>query len=324
MQAVIDIGDQKTGSKARQVFLKKNESEFIKHGCCCLKATKVGAYDMGLSAYAGVEKHIDTFCYKHGLEATVDFDYFLEKQIESELSKKGCSRVFFSFEGLMHLSPDKIEKLTSMLYRHFSEILIVGFVRRQDRMAVSGYSTRLRAGGATGYDILYNLRGGVKGTNYYKRFKNWSEHIPAQNIIFINYDECSDVSQAFVGVANIPGALKFDDTRKNTSLSMLGAEILRRFNQDLASQEDYKAEAGKIRGVIKGYYSGEPLRPSKSEAKESFEAFSESNKKLAQLFGSSRKYFFDESFSEYPDEFAPLELSLSEVKAYVQKALMSS
>lgn len=324
-QAIIDIGDQKTGSKSRQAFMRNNENGLEKHGCYCLEATRVRNYDMGLAAYAGNKNQIEKFRYDRSLGSEVDLDSYIEKSIKQELAEKKAKKVIFSFEGLISLREDQVKKLTSMLYRYFSEIRVIGFLRRQDRKAVSGYSTRLKIHGATGLDILYNSNGRPRGNSYKENYATWNRFVPSQNIFFVNYDECSDVSRSFVKIAQIPEeGLIFDETRKNTSLSRLGAEVLRRFNKDLSSREEFQRRVARVRGAIKDYYSGEPLRPSKREAKAHFEYFSESNKQLAQLIGSERRCFFDEDFSEYPDEFSPIELSLSEVEEYVKKALKTS
>lgn len=324
MQAIIDIGDQKTGSKARQIFFKKNETKLLQHGCCRLKTTKVGDYDMGLAAYAGVKNHINSYLKRHSLEDIVDFDPYFEKELESELEDKRCSKVIFSFEGLMHLNVDKIEKLTSMLYRHFSEIVVIGFLRRQDRKVVSDYSTRLRNTNSVDFNICTLPNGVVRGTNYYDKFKKWSKFVPRENIIFLNYDECDDVRKTFVDAAKIPGEMVFEAVRNNRSLSALGAEVLRRFNQDLAERKEFKDKASKVRSIVKDYYSGEPLRPAKKDAEFVFEYYAESNEKLSKELGSSKKHFFDENFSEYPDDFSPIELSLSDVEEYVQQALQAT
>lgn len=326
MQAVIDIGDQKTGSKSRQTLLKDNLEELEKSGCYCLKATSVGAhdYDMGLAAYAGSKGSIERFRHSRSLENEEYLDCLIEKNIADEVNEKKCSRVFFSFEGLIGLNVGQIEKLTSMLYRYFDEILIIGFLRRQDRKAVSAYSTRLKNQCATDLNILNNMNGKPRGSDYSKNYEDWSKFVPSHNIFFVNYDECLDVSHTFAYIANLPESLVFGEAKKNTSLSALGAEILRRFNMDLAHREEYKGNASKVREKIKECYSGEGLRPSKRDAQVHFEKFSNSNMKLAKHLGSKNKFFFDEKFSEYPDEFSPVELSLVEVDQYIQKALRSS
>lgn len=324
MKAIIDIGDQKTGSKSRQTFLRRNSDELSRNGCCLLESTKVVDYDMGLAAYAGRKAARDTFLNKKNISNGSDLDRFIEEGVEKELKENACHTVFFSFEGLMHLEVSEVEKLTSMLYQHFSEIFVIGFLRRQDRKAVSAYTTRLKNGAATDLNVLYFSNGNPRGADYYERFERWRKFVPKENITFINYDECEDVTRKFVDVADIPGELIFDEARRNTSMSALGSEVLRRFNKDLAHRNEYKNRKERVRTVIRNYYTGESFRPAKKEAEALFWKFSDSNEKLAKSLGAKEKYFFDENFSEYPDEFSPFELSLSDVEEYVKKALKAS
>lgn len=328
MKVILDIGDQKTGSKSRQSFLMKNKSKLSQNGIGVLQATKVetraGGYDAGLMAYVGKENFIDVFRKKHDVSADVNVDEFIEYQINKEISETTCRVFVFSFEGLMHLKPEEIDKLTSMLRRYFSEIVIVGFLRRQDRKAVSSYTTRIKNQQATDLNVLYNPKGGPRGTNYYNCFKRWEAFIPKRNIIFADYDKCKDVTKTFASIVGLPDNLIFEESRQNTSMSALGCEILRRFNEELSGKDEYKNRRARVAEVIRDYYIGETFRPAKSDAEKLFLEYSKSNKELAKIFDSSEEYFFDQDFSEYPDVVTPLELTLDEVDSYIKEALKES
>lgn len=324
MQAIIDIGDQKTGSKTRQLFIKNNKEELSRHGIGVLNATKVVDYDMGLGAYAGNKEYERIYRNINNLSADVLYDKYLEDAIRDEISAKKFEKYFFSFEGLMHLDAFGVEKLTTMLYRYFSEIKIIGFLRRQDRKAVSDYTTRLRNAGAIDLDILYYKDGAPRGTDYYKSYQTWCRCVPEENIFFINYDECNDVAKELILYAKISGDYTFKNERHNKSLSALGSEVLRGFNEKLANLDRYKGKLEKTRAAIKDYYVGQPLKPAKHEAEHLFQDYQESNRKLAEKLKAKKKYYFDEDFSEYPEDFSPINIEDNELELYIEKALRGS
>lgn len=324
MKAVIDIGDQKTGSKSRQAFLKRNRSELYRHNCYLLDSTKIGNYDMGLMAYAGRENPSNTFRKGKKISNEVDLDSFIENEIAKEVEALNCGKVFFSFEGLIHLKENEVKKVVSMLRRYFSEVFIIGFLRRQDRWAVSSYTTSLVNLGVKEMSLLHTPNGKPKGSDYFERFQRWSKLVPKENITFINYDECEDVSKSFAHAAGIPGNLSFESARHNTSMSAFGSEVLRRFNKDLSNKDEFKGREKEVRQAIRNFYVGSSLQPSKEEAAALFWRFSDSNKKLSEALCSEKEYFFDEAFSEYPDEFSPVDLSLDDVEESVKEALKES
>ena len=321
MRAVLDIGDEKTGSKSRQGFLRTNSERLLSYGYLSLKSTKVGHYDMGLAAYAGKRKFIYTYKDKNAIAENIDLDNFIENGIAKEIEKANSHTVIFSFEGLMGLNSKQIKKLTSMLARYFSEILVVGFLKRQDKWAVSAYTTRLTNVDATDTNVLYFLNFIPRGRNYFKTFKRWEKFIPKENLNFIDYDKCDDVVKAFTNIVGMPDGLAFEESRRNPSMSALGVEILRRFNKDLSDSEKYKDRKVQVKNRLREYYIGSPYLPSKGDAQRLFRKFSHSNKKLAKALGSKERYFFDEDFSRYPDKPTKIELSLDEVEAYIDKAL---
>ncbi|MBE0405176.1 hypothetical protein [Halomonas citrativorans] len=321
MQAIIDIGDQKTGSKTRQVFIKNNKEELSRHGIGILRSTKVVDYDMGLGAYAGNKEYERIYRNVNNLSEDIRYEKYLEDAVRDEISGERFDKYLFSFEGLMHLDVRGVEKLTSMLYRYFSEIKIIGFLRRQDRKAVSDYTTRLRNAGATDLDVLYYRDGSPRGTDYYKSYNSWCRFVPEENVSFINYDECSDVARELVFHAKLSGSYVFKNERHNKSLSAFGSEVLRGFNKKLAGLDKYKDKVESTRAAIKDYYVGQPLKPAKHEAKKLFKDYQESNRKLAEKLEAKRKYYFDEDFSEYPDDFSPINIEEHDLELYIEKAL---
>ncbi|HEY7885188.1 MAG TPA: hypothetical protein VIC08_09600, partial [Cellvibrionaceae bacterium] len=124
MRAVLDIGDEKTGSKSRQRFIHANSDNLLNSGFLSLKSTKVGHYDMGLAAYAGKRKFIKTYREKNAISDDVDLGEFIENGIAEEVAESDSHTVIFSFEGLMGLNLSQIKKLTTMLRRHFSEVIV--------------------------------------------------------------------------------------------------------------------------------------------------------------------------------------------------------
>lgn len=328
MKAILHIGDEKTGSKAIQQLLHQNKRLLQEHGYALLSSTQIrttvsGAnYDLGLAAYAGDKEHKKTYASKHGLDLSSDFDAHLENLMLKEIKHINAKYVIFSFEGLIHLSPKKIAKLTSFLHRSFKEIFVIAFLRRQDRKEVSAYTTRLKNHKCTDRNILYDASGVPRGPNYYVRLNNWMHYISAKNIKVLDYDSCTNLRRCFINTLDLPQNLEIPDGKPNKSLSALGQEVLRRFNLELADDPRYRNV--NVRMSLCNYFKGKPLLPSRKDAEEFYDRHRESNKKLGDLINSVRPTFFDEDFSVYPDEFLPVELTIEEVRYYVDLALQNN
>lgn len=321
MKALLDIGDEKTGSKSRQGFMRINAQFLANNGFLSLKSTKVGGYDLGLAAYAGRRKFIRMYREQNAIPCSVDLDEFIENGIAKEIKESDSHTAVFSFEGLMKLNSREIRKLVSMLKRYFSEVSVLGFIKRQDKWAVSAYTTRLTNLGATDTNAFYLFRILPHGRNYFKAYRLWEKFISKNNLTFLDYDGCKDVVRTFSDFVGVPEGAVFEEVRRNPSMSELGVEILRRFNKDLAHSKKYKDRKFCVIQSVREYYIGSPYLPSRSDAYNFFLRFSGSNKKLAKILGGEQRYFFDEDFSRYPEDVARVDLTLSEVEGYIAKAI---
>ena len=324
MKAILHIGSGKTGSKSVQGFLRHNADYLKDKNYAQMFSTKVGNYDIGLGAYSGVGAWRKTCINKWGWDLPEDFDALFECKFREEFERLDAQCVIFSFEGLINLPIEKVKKIKVLLENFFDDFYIFAFARRQDRHAVSSYTTRLRNAGVSDRNILYSNTGDPRGIDYYEKFLNWSGCFGEDNVKFVDYELCEDVVECFTDHLNLPEGLRVPSDRANQSLSAFGQEVLRMFNEKLAEEPEYREVADKVRAVLKDYYIGEPLKPSRQDAEEMFRMYEQSNKALSEAMGSPRRNFFDEDFSEYPEIFSPRQLDFGRLKHYIDVALNES
>ena len=66
-QVFVHLGHEKCGSKSIQLFLRDHRERLEELGFFSPRATKVVDYDMGLGAYAGVEKNRNEYIRRNSV-----------------------------------------------------------------------------------------------------------------------------------------------------------------------------------------------------------------------------------------------------------------
>lgn len=191
------------------------------------------------------------------------------------------------------------------LSKFFDEIIIIVYIRRQDKQIVSLYQQRSKKhrppsnffyGNEPTAIPMYN-----KNLDYYfdynKRISKWGDVFGDDNIIIRVFDKKTlykgDIVSDFcnlLNIKNITSSMKknvsngFEKTKVSHLMSSLGMrnDLRKIINQNLDNN-------GK-------------LMPSKEEAKNFYLRYKESNKKLNERFKINKsEYIFDEDFSMYSD-----------------------
>lgn len=185
------------------------------------------------------------------------------------------------------------------------------YLRRQDRLAVSLYSTILKLGGAA--DIFPSVSSSSLPYyfNYEEILRNYSDVVGVDNVRVRLYDPeflCGgDVVKDFYHVAHL-GVQPSITPRENESLSFAQAVFLEKFNKRFPIMVDGRIndERGDIFQAIKNTGAGARFYPARSEAQTFYSAFFDGNERVRARFlpEHRRPALFDESFREYP-EIAP-------------------
>ena len=211
------------------------------------------------------------------------------------------------------LSLEEIKRLYNILQPYFSNIDIIVYLRRQDQMAASSYSTLIKSGGTRSYMIEQKK---IPYYDYRSMIDRWST-VFGENAIKIKlFDrkklQGGDIIQDFCGSIGLDSErLTLSKVKQNPSLSKEALEFLRQFNsyvpKFINNAPNPKRE--NIVDILEAFYSGdksEVRKPLRANAERFYALFREDNDWLAKKY-LNQENLFNDDFSSYPENLdAPL------------------
>lgn len=320
MKAIIHIGGEKTGTSTVQEFCAKNRTKLSDHGI--IYPTSLGASNhLRLMAYALEDDAFDETGTRMflGLKTPDQIEVF-RKQLRAELAEEiaaapSASTLLLSNEHLQSrlLKISETRRL-GRLIRHFAdEISIVLYMRRQDRLAVSYYSTRLKSDTFTDDAVFPTIVRHAPLPSYYDYnavLARYEKAFGADNITVRVFDPDQfiggDLICDFFDACGLPAP---DETfarveRENESLSEIGLRFFKRFNPRVPRFSHGRLNPyrqGILSAIMKRYTGRGPV-VSRQEAEAFYHKFNESNRDIqSRYFPDATGPLFDEDFSDYDD-----------------------
>jgi hypothetical protein len=314
-EIILHIGAEKTGTTSIQEFLALNRSALRSAGIWFssafggrnhLKLTLASVDPkraiLRQARYAALQKDLVTFRERVRLE------------LDRDVRKSGASRLVLSNEH-MHSQLHTAEELIRLksLLPAAEAVSIVFYVRRQDRTAVSLYSTALKAGGKRAGFTFDSTRGKALRYDYAAAFKLWASVFGEQAVRVRIFDRTEmlegDLLKDFCAAARLPWSAAYSPPRnRNTSLDINGEYIFRHFNEIRKEPGAVisKTTQKRLRGFLAARFSGgDKVRPLRKDAQAFLAKFDPSNEELRQLaFPGRAKPVFNADFSDYPTHAA--------------------
>jgi hypothetical protein len=245
MKAYLHIGGEKTGTTTVQEFCRVNRSALAELGF--LYPVSLGASNhLKLAAYALDDDNFDDDTRKFlGLRSAWDLKRFragVERDLARELEAAAPSAVTILSNELIQSRLVKAEELTrlkALLNGLFSQITIVFYLRRQDRVAVSHYSTRLKSDSDSTSSVFPEIKRGQSLPRYFDyntTLIQLEDVFGKENInvrlfeseFFKGGDLLADF-RAVCGIPDGPALLPVD--RENESLSPSAITFYKHFNK---------------------------------------------------------------------------------------------
>lgn len=334
-RAIIHIGTEKTGTRTIQEYLHINRKELVSSGVAYLGASRT-KNNIDLATCCMDSDQVDDRIMRLGLqdpERRRAWRDGYRRQFEQELAAvdQGVHAIICSSEHFHSRlrTLGGVSNLRALLRPWCSAVAIIVYLRRQDQLATSLYSTALRAGWSPAqiiptvdgndpyynYEILLSLWASVFGRDAIRPRVFERERLVAGDLLTDFLDACE--------LSHLDPVLR-RPPNKNKSLSALSAEVVKCFNLQRPPFPDDQADPlrdmrFRLIAILETTHPGKPLLPRRADAQRFYLQFRESNDRVA------RKWFdgtlFQEDFGAYPfDAMAP-SITVDEVMKDITRML---
>jgi hypothetical protein len=264
MITIIHIGLIRTGTTALQRFLSGNRPALLSKGICYSSA--VGSLQhLALTACAQDDHVFDPVRIVCGLKSVRDLPLFREgikSSLEAEVLASRAHTLILSDEHMSYalVRKNEVERIKEIVQGVSDRICIILYLRRQDDLRESWYSTMVRTGAEYKLELPddYELEARY---NYQALIMLWESIFGRENIKVRRYDRLELVNGNTIddfldvtGLAPIEGS---KESTVNASLDARTTEFLRLFNCHVPRIVDHKlcASRGEIAEVLEAISS---------------------------------------------------------------------
>lgn len=308
-RAILQIGTEKTGTTSLQCFLAANRERLAARGriyprfCGESNHTRLAAYAMSPEKRDPIRGALGV----HGPEGVEAFRAQLRKAAAEELAG-GATAIFCSEHCHSRLtSAAEVETLRDLLAPHFDEIAVSVYLRRQDQIALSLYSTMLKSGGVE-IDLLPRAGEDSLYFNYDRLLRLWEDAFGARHVHVRLFDRSAlvggDVVQDFLAAWDFGPIADYIAPRdQNGSIEPRAQGFLRWINPHLKPRAPHGIEAirGPIVARLEREFEGRGARPSRAAAQAFYARFRPSNEAVRARHFPQSATLFDENFDGYPE-----------------------
>lgn len=336
MLGILHIGAEKTGTTTLQETFHENRA--VLSGSGIYYPSTPGRKQHSQLAFYGMDEgreNIHTrdhpqFGSAHRAEWRKAFSTTFADEIASAATRHDQLLISTELFHSQLVSADEIARVKALLDNWCSEYRVIFYMRRQDQLAVSLYSTRLRTTGSR----LAILPGDDRRLHYYD-FRNlldlWGSVFGKAALRPRVFEKArlhqQDLVADFLAAADLPAladALRVAPHR-NSALSRDAQTFLYRFNENSdALPLDFSRRRRTTRIVsafLEENCKGPPSLPSRSAARDFCDIYREGNDSIAGEF-FSRDALFDDDFSMYPEqERAPDSLDANQIMELATKVI---
>ncbi|MDO6746285.1 hypothetical protein [Gilvimarinus sp. 1_MG-2023] len=317
---VLHIGTEKTGSSSIQHFLSKNRVALAEEGVVYPRFTGLhGGSQWGV--VAAVQKkpwnsEIGTLLGIHDAAGADAYRQQLVKAIDDELlACSGCHTLIFSSEHFHSRlkKPARLRELKSWLSRWSDNVQVVVYFRRQDRVAISHYSTKLKTGNSEPPVFPPIIDDSLPYYYDYERiYANWTQVFGEKSVqagIFSpKHLTGGDLLTDFCERVGLTETGKIRPAKINESLNEMGVQVLLELNRQWPkrARKGINPSRELLVANIAREYSGRCFPAVRDQAQAFYAHFTAGNARLANtVFPELNGQLFDDDFDDYPEVLPP-------------------
>lgn len=150
IRTTLHIGGERTGTTSLQYFLSWNRDALLKQGIL-YSAAPGRVNHVLLAMYGSPEENTEDLKTQIGIGTQSALNamlFTLPDALEAEVAESGCREVLLSNEHCSSrlLSETSVKRIRELVARLSSEVRVVMYLRRQDELLLSAYSTAVSSG----------------------------------------------------------------------------------------------------------------------------------------------------------------------------------
>lgn len=307
-RAILHIGTEKTGTTSIQHVLSLSRDALIERGFAYSRAAG-NRNHLRLAAYAGDPPRVDEL--RNDLRNVPDaggpYEAFPD-DLAAEMAALPAQvhTVIFSGEHCHSrlVTVENVERLKGLMDRHFSEYVILVYLRRQDELAISHFSTQLR-NGQRNARLLPVREERMPYFDYAALLDRWKAVFGRAAMRprlygrahFAGGDLLEDLRLA-CGI----GAIEWPEAGavRNPSLIAAAQEFLHRFNATESGGPGRPRPRWPYEFFTE-HFAGPGKKPLREEARSFVERFLEGNERVRAEYFPDRPTLFSDDFGMYPE-----------------------
>ncbi len=344
-RAILHIGLEKTGSTSVQDFLFRNRTALLDRGFLIpVLPTPGHHHELCLMG----QDDFPRFLTLRSMTGTIDpsdLDHrrrLVESAVATAaIAPEAAEKVFLFSSELFHsnlLTVQEVEKLHQFLCKYFSEVKILVYLRRQDRLAASLFSSRVGGGeaiprGLSLAEAIFNFN--QVTLPYYFQFdqvlKLYAQVFGYENLAARMFERSrlvgGDAVLDFCDACNIPSDGLVFQRASNESLKPAALTMLMALNSFLPGYLSGRPNPARRRlmRILEQRFAGSGKILGRAEAINIVRICQPSNKELAVFLRLSEDSPFDSNFNEYPEKQPPLPMLSAEhadiIAEFIQESL---
>ena len=290
----LHVGLEKTGTTTLQVAMAVNRQLLRRYGYVFPEGLdNFSSYHIGLALWAAANSGtVPELRHAAGLTSRKAYDTFLQsypRQIARELARSGGHTAILSNE---HCSSRlgtvaEISKIHQIIAPLARECRVIIYLRRQDELVTSHYSTAVRSGAT--HEFYFPK--GIVWLDYLNLLEMWAQVFGKENLSVRIFEpqqlKDRDLLTDFFSTI---GFTRYDELRRprdqNRSFDRYVLEFLRRFNahSSIGAESGVNCDRRRVEEALAAITTRECLRPNAEAAAAFLSQFAASNAEVARRF----------------------------------------